>query len=462
MGIAHVGAAVADMKLHDHTHDSAYPSLNDVPDELLARALNCLDAPSLSTAEWACRRFRRIVLENDLWREQCLRACPELGTLNIDILVEGLQLQAAMPELQKSNASQPSKEVLRATAFYKLHCELTAPDSKHSLLANALSASSTDNPEESVENVVTPLHRFNPALGIRSGSYWSSKGSDDENSSEWLALRLAHPLCLVSAIGVMPFLAFFQRGHPIYAPKAVRFVFSCGEELKPRPDPALDGDTTEEDEQTQLLREDCEAAGYASLRNNARFGAWETRTEAFPMHQNDSLQMFEFKPPRLCVGGLIKVELLGRTQRQEQDMAWYTCINHVKVLGKPLHNFIPANVLQQQQAGGRSRARTAAAPATVAETVPPLVVAMVREDPMLARGGLMALSEGGLLSQRLAIEANGVDEADTDDEMDLLGGGPGLDGLGPQVGPALLEWFAPLLAAQAPPPQQHAPPDDGT
>lgn len=88
----------------------------NLQDELLARALNCLDAPSLSTAEWACRRFRRIgscsslgfvyylippshlhriitvatcaVLENDLWREQCLRACPELGTFNIDILIE--------------------------------------------------------------------------------------------------------------------------------------------------------------------------------------------------------------------------------------------------------------------------------------------------------------------------------------------------------------------------------------
>lgn len=31
MGIAHVGAAVADMKLHDHTLDSTYPSLNDIP-----------------------------------------------------------------------------------------------------------------------------------------------------------------------------------------------------------------------------------------------------------------------------------------------------------------------------------------------------------------------------------------------------------------------------------------------
>ena len=29
-------------------------------------------------------------------------------------------------------------------------------------------------------NVLTPLHRFTPALGERSASYWSSKGSDDE------------------------------------------------------------------------------------------------------------------------------------------------------------------------------------------------------------------------------------------------------------------------------------------
>lgn len=28
--------------------------------------------------------------------------------------------------------------------------------------------------------MLTPMHRFNPALGVRSGSYWSSKGSDDQ------------------------------------------------------------------------------------------------------------------------------------------------------------------------------------------------------------------------------------------------------------------------------------------
>lgn len=64
-----------------------------------------------------------------------------LLTCHLDY-VQGLQLEAAVPELQTTR-SHPSKEVLRAAAFYKLHCELTAPEFKHSLLANALSASST-------------------------------------------------------------------------------------------------------------------------------------------------------------------------------------------------------------------------------------------------------------------------------------------------------------------------------
>ncbi len=56
---------------------------------------------------------------------------------------QGLQRQAATPGVQESSTYSPSKQALQAAAFYKLHCELTDPDFKHSLLANALSASST-------------------------------------------------------------------------------------------------------------------------------------------------------------------------------------------------------------------------------------------------------------------------------------------------------------------------------
>ncbi|EIE20100.1 hypothetical protein COCSUDRAFT_57820 [Coccomyxa subellipsoidea C-169] len=367
--------------------------------------------------------------------------------------------------------SPPPEEVLRAAAFYRLHSELTAPDSNHSLLACALSASSTDNPEESVENVLTPLHRFNPALGVRSGSYWSSRGSEDESSTEWLALRLAHPLCLVSAVSIMPFLAFFQRGHPIYAPKAARFVFSCGEDVKARPVGSTPDSDTDEDPETAALLEEAEEAGYATIRSCARFSAWETRTEAFPMSQSDELQMFEFKRPILCVGGLVKIELLGRTQRQEQDNAWYTCINHVRVLGKPLHNFVPASPQTQDRAEGSS---SSSAPkrcpqqGVKIEGVP-LVLEARREDPMVARGGLMALSEGGLLLQRLATEAQGEGTADYDTDDELIADIAHADVIGPHLAEVGLEfeWLAggqpmpPWIAHPPQPPQQQQAPADG-
>lgn len=71
-----------------------------------------------------------------------------------------------------------------------------------------------DNIEENASNVLTTLHRFNAALGIRTRCYWSSKGSRDEDSSEWLLLSLVHPLCLVKSVSVRPFRATFQRVLP--------------------------------------------------------------------------------------------------------------------------------------------------------------------------------------------------------------------------------------------------------
>lgn len=41
---------------------------------------------------------------------------------------------------------------------------------------------------------------------------------------------------------------------------------------------------------------------------------------------------------------LMQVEFLGRMQKQEQDDAWYTCINYISVCGMPVYGFIPAQL----------------------------------------------------------------------------------------------------------------------
>ena len=47
--------------------------------------------------------------------------------------------------------------------------------------------------------------------------------------------------------------------------------------------------------------------------------------------------------PHLCstIAFPLQIEFLGRMQKQEQDDAWYTCINYVSVSGKPLYGFVP-------------------------------------------------------------------------------------------------------------------------
>lgn len=71
-------------------------------------------------------------------------------------------------------------------------------------------ADCADNIEENASNVQTTLHRLNPMLGVRTRAYWSSKGSRDEHSNEWLLLSLVHPLCLVQSVAIRPFRATFQ------------------------------------------------------------------------------------------------------------------------------------------------------------------------------------------------------------------------------------------------------------
>jgi hypothetical protein len=57
----------------------------------------------------------------------------------------------------------------------------------------------------------TSLSFFFPQLP-REDTFWSSKGSEDMLSSEWLVYKLRQPICAIFSVTILPFQASFQQG----------------------------------------------------------------------------------------------------------------------------------------------------------------------------------------------------------------------------------------------------------
>ena len=116
-------------------------------------------------------------------------------------------------------------------------------------------------------------------------TYWSSRGSGDPASGERLEYALAHPVCVVRSVALRAFQASWQEGHPIYAPRSVRFHFGFG------PDSVHAVFTVDHVQRTSAL-----------LR-------WTL--------------------PGPVVASWIGIDLLGRTQTQPSDNLYYTCLSYV-------------------------------------------------------------------------------------------------------------------------------------
>lgn len=68
-------------------------------------------------------------------------------------------------------------------------------------IADPVSASSTDNyPEETIMNTLDPREKI-----FDRDSYWSSKGSDNEEAPETLIYNLTANLCVITEINLHPF-----------------------------------------------------------------------------------------------------------------------------------------------------------------------------------------------------------------------------------------------------------------
>jgi hypothetical protein len=190
---------------------------------------------------------------------------------------------------------------------------LLSPHTWQGCIAACIGASSTDNfPEEGIQNTLVPGDMDMDDME----SYWSSGGQEDPGVPEFLMYKLCSDLCLIDEIRIQPFRAYEQPDHPIYSARYVRVKFGC-----PKSPLRLE-DLVSEDNEGQLTADD----NYM----------WSYTSSEFPMLQENVLQSLKFPRPVLCIGGVVKVEFLGRIQKQVYDDLYYICMAHVQVLGTPL------------------------------------------------------------------------------------------------------------------------------
>jgi hypothetical protein len=248
--------------------------------------------------------------------------------------IDTRQLEGRWPIYKGKKARQQNAACKRLFASLAASSE---PE-KLSLICDPLAASSMDQPEEHIGRTMSPVVRGRNTFFC----YWSSRGSEDENTDEFLAYRLCHPLCVVDSIQVRPFQAWFQGGNPIYAPKRVSAGLG-GIHLPNITSPAA---------QPYGMGKDPAGAIHANLKRFEEMGKercdggdgggdsedgsssnetikkstldWMTLTKEYPIEQEDRLQTIHLPPRTVAVGGYLQINFHGRTQRQEADDQYYS------------------------------------------------------------------------------------------------------------------------------------------
>ncbi|CAL5007475.1 unnamed protein product [Urochloa decumbens] len=252
------------------------------------------DRADIARAAAVSRSWRTLVMVVHMSKIQCLRLCPEVASIT--------RIEQEQPTNSASSSNSGINEgdagsTAAAAAWENYKIEQRG----------------TDNfPGESIQNTLEPRDR----LGEWAPSYWSSGGQVDPGALEFLVYKLCSNLCLIDEIRIQPFKAFFQDGFPIYSSQYVRFKFGCPKV------PLQHKDLVSEVNEGQLTADD----NYI----------WVYTSSEFPMLQENVLQSFKLPRPVLCIGGVVKVEFLGRVQKQWVDDQYYICISHVQVLGTPL------------------------------------------------------------------------------------------------------------------------------
>ncbi|GAV85590.1 F-box-like domain-containing protein [Cephalotus follicularis] len=284
--------------------------LNWLDPDMSIKILMCLEDPSdIVRASCVSRQWRNFVIMNGLSKQLCLRMFPQLT--RVDHVIES-SCNMKKPVDVGSSKSMEWETSLREHRVYSFLARGFTSFAVRDCNRKGICASSTDNyPAESIHNTLEPRDRID-----RRASYWSSKGQSNPQVPETLVYKLTGDLCAITEINIQPFQAYFQPGLPIYSAKSVRF--QLGHKKSPV-DPADD-----------------------------KF-VWTYTSQEFPMAQENRLQTFKLPEPLLCIGGFLRIELLGRVQRQEMDGLFYICVSHVQVMGRSLSPAFNVEILEPSE-----------------------------------------------------------------------------------------------------------------
>ena len=149
----------------------------------------------------------------------------------------------------------------------------------YSLIKDAQGASSTDHPRQTLDNVLEDNRH----------TFWSSSGSADSSSHEWICFSL-HSVSMIHQVVIQPFRATFQAGIPVYAPLTVTVMVGFNPDVLHTVTP-------------------------------------EFTIENEPVPQTLDLSQY------LLVGNFIKIQLNGKRQAQHLDDLFYIALQSVQCTG---------------------------------------------------------------------------------------------------------------------------------
>ncbi|GFP93049.1 F-box protein at4g00755 [Phtheirospermum japonicum] len=271
--------------------------------DLTSNILTFLSDPSdLIRAGAVSHSWRHFVIANGLCKNLWMQKVPQVAYVACaDEESDGILKVSNVTSKNAASWGTLEKE-------HKLFSSLLQPFSKpiispKCMLAFPVGASSTDrDPPVTIINTLTP----------EDCSFWSSKGHSDPNAPEYLLYRLNASISILTEVDIRAVESHWEPGYPIYSPKSVRFRMGHPKSVEnvemgicPVDQPSLDK------------------------------YVWTYTSSEFPMAQISRLQKFKLPEP-VCVGGVIMIELLGRTQKDATDDLFYIRLRHVRFMGQAL------------------------------------------------------------------------------------------------------------------------------